>query len=233
MTHAPFSESALVGQVIAVTGADQGYGKTISQALARAGASVVLIGDNSETLAAAASVIESHGGEAIPLKADVSVTLDWISAQARILEIFGALHGVIHLADRRASVSFSMLTENEWMELFTCNVKSTVGIAQVIARRLPGTWLTILGPHLDEVGLQVYPQRGALRGLIEEAHRENLRLNMVLPARASSGDDRLDAPVAETVLALATASLGGLRGNILDVPLPPAPKIRLPDVNYL
>ncbi|RJF72419.1 MULTISPECIES: SDR family NAD(P)-dependent oxidoreductase [Deinococcus] len=233
MSRPPFSAAALNGQVIAVTGADQGYGRLVSQALARAGASVVMIGGNTETLAATASVLEQYGAEIIPLKADVSVPLDFISAQERILQIFGALHGVVHLADRRASTTFAMLTENEWMDLFNCNVKSTVGIAQILARRLPGTWLTVIGPHLDEPGLQAYPQRGALQGLVEHAHREELRVNLLLPGRASSGEEMLDAPVADAVLALATTCLQSLRGNVMQIPLAPAPKVRLPDLQYL
>lgn len=229
----PFTPTALSGRVIAVTGADHGYGRLVSQALARSGASVVMIGGNAETLAAAASALEQYGGEIIPLKADVSVPLDFISAQERILEIFGGLHGVVHLADRRASTTFTLLTENEWMELFNFNVKSTVGIAQIIARRLPGTWLTVIGPHLDEVGLQVFPQRGAIQGLVQQAHTNDLRVNLILPGRASSGEEALDAPVADAVLALATTWLQNLRGNVMEIPLAPAPKVRLPDLQYL
>lgn len=229
----PFTPTALSGRVIAVTGADHGYGRLVSQALARSGASVVMIGGNAETLAAAASALEQYGGEIIPLKADVSVPLDFISAQERILEIFGGLHGVVHLADRRASTTFTLLTENEWMELFNCNVKSTVGIAQIIARRLPETWLTVIGPHLDEVGLQVFPQRGAIQGLVQQAHTNDLRVNLILPGRASSGEEALDAPVADAVLALATTWLQNLRGNVMEIPLAPAPKVRLPDLQYL
>ena len=219
----------LAGQVIAVTGADQGYGRTISAALASAGASVVLIGSNSETLATAASHLEHTGGHAIPIKADVGVPLDWLSAQNRILEIFGALHGIVHLADKRSHSEFTSLSENEWMDLFNCNVKSSVAIAQVIRRRQPGSWLTIIGPHLDERGLQVHPQRGALRGLVEQAHTEDLRLNLLLPGRVSSGDDTLDRPLSAAVLALATPGMTHLRGNVMDVPMPPIPKIRALD----
>ena len=220
----------LTGQVIAVTGADTGYGKTVSAALARLGASVVLIGNNSETLSAQASALEHSGGHAIPIKADVSVPLDWLSAQTRVLEIFGALHGIVHLADKRTNVGFTMLSENEWMELFNTNVKSSVAIAQILGRRLPGTWLTIIGPHGDEPGLQAHPQRGAIRGLVEAGAREELRLNLLIPSRASSGDEALDRPLADAVLALAAPRLGHLRGNVLEVPLPPAPRVRLPEV---
>lgn len=217
----------LAGQVIAVTSADQGYGRAISGALAQAGASIVLIGGNSETLASAASTLEHAGGTAIPIKADVDVPLDWLSAQNRILDIFGSLHGIVHLADKRAHSNFTMLTEGEWMDLFNCNVKSSVAIAQILRRRLPGAWLTIIGPHLDDTGLQVHPQRGAIRGLVENAYTEDLRINMILPGRASSGEEALDRPVAESVMALATPALAHLRGNIIDVPLAPIPKLRV------
>ena len=222
---------ALAGRVVAVTGADQGYGKPISAALARAGASVVLIGGNSESLAAAAGALEHAGGTAIPIKADVGVPLDWLSAQTRILEIFGALHGIVHLADKRASSDFTLLSENEWMDLFNCNVKSSVGIAQIVRRRLPGTWLTIVGPHLDEAGLHAWPQRGAIRALVEQAHIEELRLNLVLPARASSGEEGLDRALAETVLTLALPDMAHLRGTVLEVPLPPVPKLRVSEAS--
>jgi NAD(P)-dependent dehydrogenase (short-subunit alcohol dehydrogenase family) len=221
----------LAGQVIAVTGADQGYGRAICAALAGAGASIVLIGGNSETLSAAASGLELSGAVAIPLKADVGVPLDWLGAQNRILEIFGALHGIVHLADKRAHTNFTMLSEGEWMDLFNCNVKSSVAIAQIVRRRLSGTWLTIVGPHLDEAGLQVHPQRGAIRGLVEHAHAEEMRVNLLLPSRASAGDEALDRPLADAVLALATPALGHLRGAVLDVPLPPVPRLRVSDIN--
>jgi len=221
----------LSGQVIAVTGADQGYGRSISASLAWSGASVVLLGGNSETLASAASSLELAGGTAIPIKTDVGVPLDWLSAQTRILEIFGALHGVVHLADKRAHTSFTLLSEGEWMDLFGCNVKSSVAIAQILRRRQPGTWLTLVGPHLDETGLHAHPQRGALRGLVEHAHDEDLRVNMVLPSRASSGDETRDRPLSDAVLTLALPHLLHLRGTVLDVPLPLVPRMSAAEAN--
>lgn len=208
----------LQGQVIAVTGAGQGYGRSVSSALAAAGASVILVGDSS-TLAAHASSLEQAGGAAIPMLCNVSSPSDWLSTQNRILEIFGVLSGVVHLADHRANSNFTVLSENEWMELFNRNVKSTVGITQLLQRYSPETWLTIIGPHLDEPGMQAYPQRGALRGLVERAAQEGSRLNMLLPSRASSTDEQ-DQALCEAVLMLAAPQLLYLRGSVLDVPLP-------------
>ena len=212
----------LTDQVVVVTGADQSYGRLVGTALAYAGASVILVGTATETLAALASGIEQRGGRAIPLTANVSEPTDWIGALERILDIYGSLAGVVHLADKRAHSSrFHELSENEWMDLFSSNVKSTVVITQILRRRQPQAWLTIIGPHRDEKGLQAYTQRGAIRALVEHAGQEKMRLNLLLPSRTSSGDDQVDRPLADVVLALATPNLIHLGGNVLEVPLPP------------
>lgn len=227
------TERFLSGKVIAVTSADTGYGRLISHALGRSGAHVILVGTQPESLAAAASNVELLGAAAIPIKADVSVALDWYAAQEKIIEIYGALHGVVHLADRRSHNQFSLLTESEWLELFYANLKSSINIAQTLTKYLPEAWLTIVGPHGDETGFQTYPQLGALRGLVEGSKHEGIRTNMVLPMRASSADETLDAPLSQLVLSLAHEANSSLRGNVIEVPLPPAPLVRLPEVEIL
>ena len=112
-------------------------------------------------------------------------------------------------------------------------MKSSVAIAQIVRRRLSGTWLTIVGPHLDEAGLQVYPQRGAIRGLVEHGEAAELRINLVSPSRASSGDEALDQPLTDAVLTLASPRLRHLRGNVMDIPLAPAPRVRVPEAHLL
>lgn len=210
----------LEGQVIAVTGADRGFGRVMAQGLADAGATLVLVGKQGEQLAGLASLIERSGATAIPMQADVSVPLDWMKVQKRILEIFGALQGVVHSADKRAHPSLTLLSENEWMELFQANMKSSVGIAQTMRQRLPGSWLTIVGPHLDEGGLQGHTLRGGLRGLVESVRGEQFRINLLLPSRSPSGEDDLDMGVVNVVTALASPALMHLNGLCIDVPLP-------------
>ena len=210
----------LEGQVIAVTGADRGFGRVMAQGLADAGATLVLVGKQGEQLAGLASLIERSGATAIPMQADVSVPLDWMKVQKRILEIFGALQGVVHSADKRAHPSLTLLSENEWMELFQANMKSSVGIAQTMRQRLPQSWLTIVGPHLDEGGLQGHTLRGGLRGLVESVRGEQFRINLLLPSRSPNGEDDLDMGVVNVVTALASPALMHLNGLCIDVPLP-------------
>lgn len=210
----------LEGRVIAVTAADRGFGRVMAQGLADAGATLVLVGKQAELLAGLASMIERSGTTAIPMQADVSVPLDWMKVQQRILDIFGALDGVVHSADKRAHPSLNLLSENEWMELFQANMKSSVGIAQTMRQSLPGSWLTIIGPHLDEGGLQGYTLRGGLRGLAESARLDGFRINLLLPSRSPSGEDELDKGVVSSVVALASPALMHLMGLSIDIPLP-------------
>lgn len=210
----------LVGQVIAVTGAESGYGRLASMALAAAGAHVVLVGEQSDVLAGVASAIENPKRVIIPLKAKVSVSLDWQNTQDRIMDIFGVLHGVVHSANMQSHTPFSTLTENEWTEMFDYNVKSSISIAQIICRRKTQTWLTLIGPHLSDQNLQAYPQREALRGLVEYGQAENLRINMILPSRENSGNITLDKAVAQSVTMLADPNSQHIVGNVLTVHLP-------------
>lgn len=206
--------------MIAMTAADRGFGRVMAQGLADAGATLVLVGKQAELLAGLASMIERSGATAIPMQADVSVPLDWIKVQKRILDIFGALDGVVHSADKRAHPSLNLLSEAEWMELFQANMKSSVGIAQTMRQHLPGSWLTIIGPHLDEGGLQGYTLRGGLRGLVESAQLDGFRINLLLPSRSPSGEDELDMGVVSSVVALASPALMHLTGLSIDIPLP-------------
>ena len=224
VTQAPLPPTVrppdLAGHVIAVTGADRGYGRVMAQGLADAGATLVLVGKQGELLAGLASLIERSGTTAIPMQADVSVPLDWIKVQGRILDIFGALEGVVHSADKRAHPALNLLSESEWMDLFQANMKSSVSIAQTMRQRLPQSWLTVIGPHLDEGGLQGHTLRGGLRGLLDSAQEDGFRINLLLPSRSPSGEDELDIGVVNAVTALASPGLMHLRGMCIDVPLP-------------
>lgn len=213
----------LAGQVIAVTGAESGYGRLLSAAFANAGANVILIGEQPEALAAVASVIEQKGRIILPLKANVGVPLDWQAVQDRMMDIFGVLHGVVHVADRQSHTPFTALGEGEWMEMFNYNIKSSVAIAQMTCRRNLDNWLTIVGPKLSDNSLQSHPQRGALRGLVEQAHLEGMRVNMLLPNRECSGDALLDQAMIRSVLMLADPNMLHIYGNTLTIHLPDIP----------
>ena len=69
-----FRADALAGRVAVVTGAGSGIGAAIACAVADAGASVVTVGRDRERLQATVTAIESAGGTAMSVVADVAMT---------------------------------------------------------------------------------------------------------------------------------------------------------------
>jgi NAD(P)-dependent dehydrogenase (short-subunit alcohol dehydrogenase family) len=69
VTADPFE---LSGHVAVLTGGGSGIGLGMAEGLARAGASVAILGRNADRLASAASSLREHGGAVLPLPCDVS-----------------------------------------------------------------------------------------------------------------------------------------------------------------
>ncbi|MBB6100109.1 NAD(P)-dependent dehydrogenase (short-subunit alcohol dehydrogenase family) [Deinobacterium chartae] len=220
------SASRLEGQVIAVTAAESGFGRSIATALSTQGATVVLIGGNAEAASQLASRIEAQGGSAIPIKSEGTGLLDWTGAQEKILEIFGSLHGVVHVADKVSHSNFDYLPASEWNDLTSWNVRSTLLILQSLERALPETWTTLIGPPLSADKLHMHALRGALEQLTTHALQERLRVNLLLPSR-SAGSEEHDRGLCELVIALADPHLAHIGGNVIPVPLPDLPSLEM------
>ena len=82
---------SLEGKVAAVVGASSGLGARFAQALAAAGARVVIGARREERLAGVASSIAEAGGEALPVACDVTRDGDCEALVERAREAFGGL----------------------------------------------------------------------------------------------------------------------------------------------
>lgn len=211
----------LAGQVIAITQAETGYGRSIALALSRRSATVALFGNNSEMTAQLASFIESTGGSAIPIRVDATSSSDHATAQEKVIELYGHLDGVVHLANQESAASFGFLTMSEWVDLLNINVRSTLAILHAIHRQTPQTWLTVIGTS-DAQKLHLQAIRGALEGLTRSARLEDVRCNLLLPNRISGGE-MYDQELCEMVALLANPKLSHIGGNVIEVPLPNLP----------
>jgi NAD(P)-dependent dehydrogenase (short-subunit alcohol dehydrogenase family) len=78
-------------EVVVVTGASAGLGRAIVQAFAREGARIGMISRNQERLEEARREVESLGGEALVLPADVADADAVESAAGQVEERFGPL----------------------------------------------------------------------------------------------------------------------------------------------
>lgn len=97
--HCP--EQAFAGRVILVTGAGDGIGRAVSLALARHGATVILLGRTQEKLEAVYDQIKAEGGAEpamAPVNLDVARPQDYEALADMFDKEFGRLDGILHNA---------------------------------------------------------------------------------------------------------------------------------------
>ncbi len=114
----------LSGKVTLVTGAGTGIGEAASQAFAREGAHVVLVGRREAPLHATADRIRAAGGQALVVSADVSRAEAVETAVARTLEHFGRLDHVFNNAGIQGDGGPIVdMAEESFDELVAINLK--------------------------------------------------------------------------------------------------------------
>lgn len=90
------SEFSLEGKVIIVTGGTGILGSSFISAIAEAGGIVGILGRNKDVAEERAEVINSQGGKAIALIADVMKEEQLIAAKNRIWDEFGRIDGLVN-----------------------------------------------------------------------------------------------------------------------------------------
>lgn len=154
----------LAGQGALVTGASRGLGRALAEALAAAGARVVLVARDGAALAAVAASIRARGGEAHAVAGDISDQ----GAIHRIAGQAGALVGAIDLAVHNASslgpTPLRLLLDTDCEDLVAVLATNLVGpfrltkvLAGAMALRGTGTIVHIS----SDAAVDAYPRWGA------------------------------------------------------------------------
>lgn len=185
---------ALAGRVALVTGGSRGIGRAIVRSLASTGAALAINYRSREAEAAQlCAEAERSGCRAISIKANVAEAHE----VARMVETVSAELGPIDIAVNNAAIapmrSIEELTEADWDETITVNLKSVFLVTQAVlpAMRRNG-WGRIvnmssvaaqtggiIGPHYaaSKAGID-----GLTRAYAARLAREGITVNAVAPA---------------------------------------------------
>ncbi len=118
-------------KIALVTGATSGIGRATAIALAHEGASVALVGRNSDALEQVRCTIEASGSRAIALVADVTEGTAREHVVRSTLEVFG---GVDLLVNAAGVIAFGTIENTElpnWQAMFDLNVTAVFHLMQL------------------------------------------------------------------------------------------------------
>jgi 3-oxoacyl-[acyl-carrier protein] reductase len=114
----------LAGQVAIVTGASQGLGRAIAEALAAAGAAVALVARSADKLAAVAAGIVAAGGRAEAFPCDVTQGEDIQRVVDAVVEKLGRLDILVNNAGVTRDTLLPRMSDEEWDQVLTTNLRA-------------------------------------------------------------------------------------------------------------
>ena len=116
-------QRVLENQVAVVTGASSGIGKAVALGLAAAGASVVVnYASGSAAAVEVVRTIESHGGRAIAVAADVAKEAQVQDLFRVAIETFGTVHILVNNAGLQRDAPLVDMTLDQWNTVLSVNL---------------------------------------------------------------------------------------------------------------
>lgn len=197
----------LAGKRALVTGAASGIGRATAVLFAREGARVALLDVDRPQLHAAASAIESEGGDAVALFADVSVESRVETAVAEAVDRLDGLDvAVVNAAIQPGDdARVDELDAEVWRRVLSVNLDGAFFTAKHVARALlrsgggsivftaSPTGLYALAPGEDAYSTSKAGVYGMARVMARDYAAEGIRVNAVLPGF-------IDTPLNQRVL---------------------------------
>lgn len=127
----------LTGKRLFITGGSRGLGREMALAIADAGADVVLVGRDLESLNATAAKIRHLGRAAFAIEGDVGNPNECEALCQRVLKEAGPIDILINnVGGRRVNVPIQEQTLEQWREILDLNLTSTFLCTKIIGRSM-------------------------------------------------------------------------------------------------
>ena len=115
----------LGGKIAVVTGGASGIGESVSFALAREGAKIVVADLSEENAGNVVNAIKDSGGEAYAVQVDVSSRASVKKLFEAVVEKYGTVDILVTAAGIAVSVKFEDVTEEDWQKILGVNLIGT------------------------------------------------------------------------------------------------------------
>ena len=187
----------LGGRVVIVSGAaGGGIGTTITQMLARAGATVIAVSRSEANLDRHIGPLVAEGLAVVPVAADASTEDGVAAAMDHARRAKGDLYGLVNVAGGAGPSTWmpaTRVSRADWDALFAQNLDSMFFMSQAVAadlreRRLPGSIVSIssisgmnTAPFHIAYGTAKAAMVAATRTLAVELALDGIRVNAVAP----------------------------------------------------
>jgi gluconate 5-dehydrogenase len=132
-----FDKFRLDGKRALITGGSRGLGRAMAQALAEAGADLVLVGREGESLKSATQELSALGRRVDPLAADLSTPAETERACRDVLSKFGPIHILINnVGGRRINIPTEQMPTEEWLRILDLNLTSAFICSKLIGAEM-------------------------------------------------------------------------------------------------
>ncbi len=182
----------LSGKVAVVTGGNGGIGLGMARGFAACGATVVIVGRNADKSATAVKAIESDGGKALALEADVTDTAAIVALAERVRRECGDADILVNNAGINIRKPPDALSLDEWKQVIDTNLTSAFVCSQAFHPTMKakgGGKIINIGSMLSIFGTSFAPAYAASKGGIVQFTRscavawapDNIQVNAILP----------------------------------------------------